>query len=67
MEDNNLETQSILINKSPKKVSFNTDKNEYQSDPDKTNTPSIKEICLVLLVLCIFAFLCFLVKSLEQL
>ena len=67
MEDNDRETQSILINKSPQKVSFNTDKNEYQSDSDEKNTPSIKEICLVLLILCIFAFLCFMVKLLEQL
>ena len=61
-----LETQEILTSNTPRRVSFNTDKNEYQSDTDKKNTPSIKEICLVLLILCIFAFLCFVVKSLEQ-
>ena len=61
-----LETQEILTSNAPRRVSFNTDKNEYQSDSDEKNTPSIKGICLVLLILCIFASLCFLVKSLEQ-
>ena len=57
-----LETQEILTSNTPRRVSFNTDKTEYQSDSDEKNTPSIKGICLVLLILCIFGFLCFLMK-----
>ena len=41
MKDSDLETQEILTSNTPRRVSFNTDKNEYQSDSDEKNTPSI--------------------------
>jgi hypothetical protein len=59
MNDGDIESHLILTSNSQEWVLFNTDKKVK-------DTPSMKGICSVLVSLCIFIFLCLLVKSLEQ-